>query len=197
MKKFLKSISLAILTLTSATIVLGIPTVVDSSRLLGIYGKDYGDNSTKATGNDHLAELQAFIGLYNTNGSQLGYSINHATSPIVPGASIPAPLLSIPSTHNLGNGSYGGGTTLTETLPASGAAWLGLKSSNEVAFFYIGDLTGDFTVTNPVLGGGGGPRNISNWSYYGTGTTSVPDTGSTLVLLGLGLGLLGFLKRRK
>ena len=49
------------------------------------------------------------------------------------------------------------------------------------------------TVTNPDWGGGSNPGVISNWAFYDEGGTSVLDTGSTLGLLGLGLGLLGFL----
>lgn len=41
---------------------------------------------------------------------------------------------------------------------------------------------------------GGGSSVIAVWN--GGGTT-VPDSGSSLILLGLGLGLLGFIKRRK
>jgi hypothetical protein len=39
---------------------------------------------------------------------------------------------------------------------------------------------------------------LSNLKLYKAGKgTGVPDTGSTLVLLELGIGVLGFLKRRK
>lgn len=41
---------------------------------------------------------------------------------------------------------------------------------------------------------GGGLSNVRIWQG---GKTNVPDSGSSLVLLGLGLGLLGFIKRRK
>lgn len=48
----------------------------------------------------------------------------------------------------------------------------------------------------PTLALDSSPPAISHVSIDGE-FTSVPDTGSTLALLGLGLGLLGFLKRRK
>jgi hypothetical protein len=40
-------------------------------------------------------------------------------------------------------------------------------------------------------------KNFSHISFFGKRGTTVPDSGATLALLGLGLGLLGFLKRRK
>ena len=41
-------------------------------------------------------------------------------------------------------------------------------------------------------------KNFSHISFFGKrGTTNVPDSGSSLILLGLGLGALGFIKRRK
>lgn len=54
-------------------------------------------------------------------------------------------------------------------------------------------LVADLNGTGIGLGGGGNSV-IRVWNGGGT---SVPDSGSTLVLLGLGLGVLGFLKRRK
>jgi hypothetical protein len=58
---------------------------------------------------------------------------------------------------------------------------------------YIGDPMGatHYTADNTRDNNG-----LSWYELFNPGT-SVPDTGSTLVLLGLGLGFLGFLKRRK
>lgn len=57
-----------------------------------------------------------------------------------------------------------------------------------------GNLSGEW-IYEKISGEGGG---LSNLKLYSAGTgTRVPDAGSTLALLGLGPGLLGFLKRRK
>ena len=56
------------------------------------------------------------------------------------------------------------------------------------------DWDGMETIELTILGGD------EKWSHIdltGKPGTRVPDTGSTLILLGLGLGLIAFLKRRK
>ena len=167
-------------------------TINIDDRFIGIYGKEFGTNSTKATGNEHLSELQTMLGLYNTASTQTGYSIGSLAS----GAAVPAPNLPIPNTHFLQNSNGPGTSSLTAILPNIGSLYLGLKSANEVAFYYLGGLLAgtEFTVNNANDG-----KEISNWSYYGTPvppSTNVPDASSTLALLGLGLATLGILRRR-
>jgi len=80
-------------------------------------------------------------------------------------------------------------------------------------FYYLNGMTshtfaangsdiGDGTGTGSTFGGGPSPKyvgtgGISNVRLWKPTGTSVPDSGSTLLLLGLGLGVLGFLRRRK
>ncbi len=88
---------------------------------------------------------------------------------------------------------------------ANGAFYLEVTDDTEKYFFYQDgdDVPGNkFQVVKTFnnkpdeisdLKAGG----LSNMTAFYAGNTSVPDTGSTLVLLGLGLGVLGFLRRRK
>lgn len=58
--------------------------------------------------------------------------------------------------------------------------------------WYVGDLSG--TITIPATGGGYG---LSGWTLFNPGGTSVPDGGTTALLLGLGLVGLSFIARRR
>ncbi len=75
-----------------------------------------------------------------------------------------------------------------------------LNGVTSYTFAASGSGVGDGTGTGETFGGG------PNTKYIGTGgisnvrlwkSTPVPDSGNSLILLGLGLGILGFLKRRK
>lgn len=57
-------------------------------------------------------------------------------------------------------------------------------------------LSGNWIYNGDI--GGYKAGGLSNFKLYSAGTgTRVPDTGSTILLLGIGHGLLGYLKRRK
>jgi len=108
---------------------------------------------------------------------------------------------------NLTSGSWGSGDaagtweildTNFWTSYAYGAISLHV-GGNTTADHFVWRLTPDKlsgTWAYDLISGGGG--GLSNLKLYKAGKgTGVPDTGSTLVLLGLGIGVLGFLKRRK
>ncbi|MDQ8180671.1 VPDSG-CTERM sorting domain-containing protein [Pelagicoccus sp. SDUM812005] len=179
----------------TATVAANAIAINIDDRLVGIYGREYdtraipNGHKVKATGNEHLDELVTMLGLYNTTSTQIGYSIGTLAS----GSAVPAPLLPVPTTHFLQASSGPGTPTLTTVLPNIGSLYLGLKSANEVAFYYLGGLSAgtEITVTNA-----NDSKDISNWSYYGTAL--VPDSGTTLALLGAALfGLIGFRRFKK
>jgi len=83
-------------------------------------------------------------------------------------------------------------------LASSGFELYGVltKVANDMDIYKVNTgkgIAGNGKVDSPITGKG-----FSHIAFFGKKAgTSVPDTGSTLVLLGLGLGVLGFLKRRK
>lgn len=58
--------------------------------------------------------------------------------------------------------------------------------------WFVGDLSGIITI--PATAGGYG---LSGWTLFTGGGTSVPDGGTTALLLGLGLVGLSFIARRR
>ncbi len=56
--------------------------------------------------------------------------------------------------------------------------------------WYVGDLSGIITI--PATAGGYG---LSGWTLFGSGGGSVPDGGTTVMLLGAALGALGMARR--
>lgn len=61
--------------------------------------------------------------------------------------------------------------------------------------FYIGDGTGTYTFESPP-GGHPAVGGLSFYSLYGPTQKSVPDGGSTAILLGASLSFLGLVRRR-
>jgi hypothetical protein len=82
------------------------------------------------------------------------------------------------TTINLGSGLY---TYLF-------AKYDGPNYGSEV--WYVGDLSG--TITIPATAGGYG---LSGWTLFGPGVPGVPDGGTTAMLLGAALSVLGLVRR--
>ena len=86
------------------------------------------------------------------------------------------------------------GTGTTINLGAGGlytylfAKYDGPNYGSEV--WYVGDLSGIITI--PATAGGYG---LSGWTLFGPGTPGVPDGGTTVMLLGTALGVLGIARR--
>ncbi len=71
------------------------------------------------------------------------------------------------------------------------AKYDGPNAGSEV--WYVGDLSG--TITIPAVGLAGQNYGLSGWTLFGPGGTSVPDGGTTVMLLGAALGALGMARR--
>ena len=86
------------------------------------------------------------------------------------------------------------GTSTTIDLGAGGlysylfAKYDGPNYGSEV--WYVGDLSGIITI--PATAGGYG---LSGWTLFGPGVPGVPDGGTTAMLLGAALSVLGMAKR--
>lgn len=142
--------------------------------------------------------------------------LDYLKNPIIPkyneitGSSLALPGVST-STFNDPSVDVGAGDN---TVDITGYDYAAIHYGQMYVFYYLNGMTGNHTFdaststildndSNPgVDNPGNGPsrlgtqQGISNIRLYGPGT-SVPDSGSTLLLLGLGLGVLGFLRRRK
>ncbi len=92
-----------------------------------------------------------------------------------------------------------GANTATFGLDVTGWDYLLVKWSNDSFYYYVGGLTGVNTVDNDVVfnTGSGRPRNASHYRLFNSGTTSVPDGGMTLGLLGLAIAGLGAFGRSR
>jgi hypothetical protein len=66
------------------------------------------------------------------------------------------------------------------------------KFGNTSYVWYVGHLGGEIDLPT-TLGAGGG---LSHYSLYNPATTSVPEGGTTVALLGLALGLLALARRK-
>ena len=96
-----------------------------------------------------------------------------------------------------------GGVNDTSVELGTGYTYLKAKYGDTMVVWYVAGLTGDHTIPLEcgagtafcdVIGSGG---SLSHWIAYNPGTTSVPDGGTTLSLLGLGMLGLGYLRMRR
>ena len=71
------------------------------------------------------------------------------------------------------------------------AKYDGPNAGSEV--WYVGNLSGIITI--PAFGLAGQHYGLSGWTLFGPGGTSVPDGGTTVMLLGAALGALGMARR--
>jgi hypothetical protein len=78
-------------------------------------------------------------------------------------------------------------------LDLSGWTYLLAKYGNTSYVWYVAGLT-DVTLATPL--GGGEDNGLSHYSLFNPGTTTVPDGGTTLGLLGLAMLGLGYVRRR-
>jgi hypothetical protein len=102
---------------------------------------------------------------------------------------LPTATLLVPSANGTGTSVDLGDGTLYSYLFAK---YDGKNAGSEV--WYVGDLSG--TITIPGFGLLSGENYaLSGWTLFGPGGTSVPDGGTTVMLLGAALGSLGMARR--
>lgn len=107
-----------------------------------------------------------------------GSSVTAATIPILNGL------------YQLGNMSgISGSTSVTISLAGITADFITIKWGQDFEAYYVHGLTGSLTLDNDVNRNG-----ISGYTYW-NGGGSVPDGGTTVVLLGLGLSSVCLLAR--
>ena len=75
---------------------------------------------------------------------------------------------------------------------SGGYDWVVAKYGQDAEVFYIGDITGDVTLSNLT----GNQNGLSGYTRYNPGTTTVPDGGATVALIGAGLTGLGLIRRK-
>lgn len=92
----------------------------------------------------------------------------------------------------------GGGTSID--LDITGWSYLSLKWGNDEQHYYIGDDSGVVTFNSTVFNENSPRRpalGLSGYSLFNPGTTTtVPDAGTSVMLLGAGLLGIGALRRR-
>jgi hypothetical protein len=117
------------------------------------------------------------LGTSDKADGQTYFRSNNAFSPL-PQAVLAGHVSGTTTTINLGSGLY---TYLF-------AKYDGPNYGSEV--WYVGDLSG--TITIPATAGGYG---LSGWTLFGPGVPGVPDGGTTAMLLGAALSVLGVARR--
>ena len=185
--------------LSAAVVVAGhvaTAVTVDSDDLLG-----YLDLSN-SNGTSELAGVNFLIGKYNEPPGPLVPSAVNAYA-LDAGSNVPAPDLpaAISGTKF---------TTSNTNIDLAGMSydWLLAKWASGWALYYVGGISGSIELTmdydwddiswtktgDKKLQTGKGDG-LSHYTLYNG--TRVPDSASTLALLGLGLGALGFVARRR
>ena len=89
----------------------------------------------------------------------------------------------------------GSGTAIS--LNVTGWDYILLKWADTDQFYYLGTTTGSVTFDSTVFNGNNQPQALSHYEFFNPYTpTSVPDGGSTAVLLGAAMSGLGLVVRR-
>jgi hypothetical protein len=116
------------------------------------------------------------------------YTLKYSATTVIPAP--PAPLATTSSpTVVTGNLTF----ILTNT-----ADWIAAKFGNDVAVFYIGNLAAGTEITLSLGGTGWDPQGhgLSGYTLFNEDETTVPDGGTTAMLLGCALIALGVLRHR-
>lgn len=87
-----------------------------------------------------------------------------------------------------------GGTSITVNV--SGWDYIVLKWADTDQYYYIGTTTGNYTFNSTVFNGNDQPQALSHYALFNPVSTSVPDGGSTALLLGAAMSGLGLVVRR-
>jgi len=168
----LTAVAAALLTFTPSARAL---TIGDGHELGFVnFGIPSGD-SDRLTYVNHLVGMA--LGTSDKADGQTYFRSNNSFSPL-PQAVLGGLADGTSTTIDLGSGLY---TYLF-------AKYDGPNYGSEV--WYVGDLSG--TITIPATAGGYG---LSGWTLFGPGVPGVPDGGTTAMLLGAALSVLGLARR--
>lgn len=145
------------------------------------------------------AFLNNMITVYNSHTSPT--TIGAETYTIEKGSATPDPL-SASLSLSVNNSVLNSPLSFTFTLPAGTkyliAQWDGPQGLDAV--YYVGNLSGSVTINNDVPGSNSQGQPYANFGlsdlWFGDSTPSVPDGGSTVLLLGAALSGLGLIRRK-
>jgi hypothetical protein len=92
-----------------------------------------------------------------------------------------------------------GGELLSITIDVSDYEYIKLKWDGRWQFYYVGDETGEIEFNSTVFNDNEQPQALSHYTFFTPREpgTSVPDHGSTAILLGAGLLGVAFASRRR
>lgn len=142
--------------------------------------------------------LSGLISAYNV-GTRGSWTVPGApgggswTYTVNPGSSLTGVTLlpTLNGLFQLGNMSgISGSSSVTLSLAGITSDYITIKWGQDFEAYYVHGLTGSVTLNNDINRNG-----ISGYTYWEQGPGQVPDGGSTVVLLGLGLGALGVFAR--
>ena len=154
-------------------------------------------NITTSGGADVTAALGSDLGNFSES-----TVLSWLTSDVITYNSLNSSSLPTPTTVAGQTGLTGGTGGNSISLNVTGYDYLffhwGGQNSGWVQAFYVGGSTGDFSFNSSAIGTGSGPSvgGLSFYSFYGPTTNSVPDGGTTIMMLGATLSGLSLMVRR-
>lgn len=178
--------------LTAAVCLFGFASMANSITELGTVVP-----GTPASPGSDQGFLSGLLTAYNS-GTRGSWTVPGApgggdyTFNINPGTSLPGTLPTLNGLYQLGNMSgLSGSTSVIISLAGITADYITIKWGQDFEAYYVHGLTGSVTLGNDVNRNG-----ISGYTYWNGG--QVPDGGTTIALLGLGLaGLWMFARTQK
>jgi hypothetical protein len=93
-------------------------------------------------------------------------------------------------------GQANGSGVLNINVDVTGWSYLVLKWANTDQFYYLNGATGVVNFASTVFNGNGQPQGLSGYSLFNPGRTTVPDGGSSVLMLGAALSGLSLVVRR-
>ncbi len=160
-----------------------------------LFGKS--DDGAPSGLGDEPQRLTFLIKQYNTSGASgptvgtFGDLYTTYTPANVPAAPLPA--------YDGNSTGQVGAAATSLSIDVTGWTYLLVKWASNDYFYYVGDLTGVVTVNNDVQfnPGNGRPQNASHYRLFNDDPgTRVPDGGTTVALLGLGMLGVAAARRR-
>lgn len=184
-------------TLTKIASAVGMLCLVCNVNALNILDYSIGHATPSTPSGDELEEqrLEYFIDSHNgltpaaPDGNTYTLDFGSAVFPPMP----PLPNWDNTATANINVNA------LSLTIDVTGWSYLLIKGPGPQGayYLYVGDLTGEQLFENaPYANVQGKPQEISHYRLFGAeDIPSVPDSGTTVMLMGAGMAALGFARR--